>query len=212
MAGDTASTAAEPARRAYGRALALVGVGAVGLLLAYGMTWGSATVPLVAGAEGTGAVRAFTGRDLFPAAAAMGWVCLAGVAGVLATRSWGRVLVALAILVAGIGGAAGAIAFAVNPSAAIDGAADSPLGSAAAASTSTTAWWLLAVAGGVVAVLAAAWTVARGRTWPSMGARYERAARGRTPRDAWDAQDLGQDPTDDLVTGPDPDAETGSSA
>jgi hypothetical protein len=48
-------------------------------------------------------------------------------------------------------------------------------------------------------VAAACWTLASGSGWPTMGARYERTSAGRPAISAWDAQDLGQDPTDDLV-------------
>ena len=64
-------------------------------------------------------------------------------------------------------------------------------------------WWMVAAVAGVLAAAAGVWTVRRGRGWPSMGARYDRgsaddAGRARPVSD-WDAQDLGRDPTDDLV-------------
>lgn len=199
MSDGTTPDRGRTAGRSYGIALALIALGGAGLLVAYGMTWGSGSIPLVAGTDGPTALRQFTGRDLFPAAAVSGWVCLAGLAGVVATRSWGRILVGVAILVAGVAGAAGAIAFAVRASAAIDDAASGIVGAPVAVSSTITPWWVLALLAGAVAGLGALWTVVRGRRWPTLGARYERAARGRPAMSAWDAQDLGQDPTDDLV-------------
>ena len=58
----------------------------------------------------------------------------------------------------------------------------------------------LAIVGGALVALVGAWTVSRGRTWPSMGSRYERAgtASRRTPRlSDWEALDRGIDPTTD---------------
>jgi hypothetical protein len=58
------------------------------------------------------------------------------------------------------------------------------------------------VLAGLVVVLAGGWTIVRGRRWPTMGSRYDRGdGSGRSARrlSAWEAQDQGQDPTDDLV-------------
>jgi hypothetical protein len=156
------------------------------LLLAYGMTWAQAQVPLVGGI-GAARQQDLTGRDLQPLAAVCGWVALAGVAGVLATRGWGRSAVATVVLVAGVGGLAGAVTFALDP----DGAAID------ASSVTATQAWVLAAAGGILVVVAACWTIARGRSWPVMGTRYERGATSRPERSAWDLQDMGQDPTQD---------------
>lgn len=171
-----------PPARAYGLALVLLGAGGAGLLLAYGLTWAVVDVSLLPGSDAAVSTADVTGRELYPAAAASGWVALASVAGIVATRSWGRSLVAGIGLLAGLAGMAGAVAFAVAPP---DGA-------------SRVSWLLAALAGAVVAG-AAAWTLARGRSWPVMGGRYERRAKARREISAWDAQDLGRDPTDDLV-------------
>jgi uncharacterized membrane protein (TIGR02234 family) len=72
------------------------------------------------------------------------------------------------------------------------------------------AWPVLALAAGLLAAAAGLLTVVRGRTWPGMGRRYERAAaaaptapgpaRRRTDEDraldAWRALDRGEDPTE----------------
>jgi hypothetical protein len=186
-------------RRAYGTALALLGAGGLGLLVAYGLTWATADVPLLAGADGAVRAHALTGRDLFPAAAMSGWVALAGLAGVVATRSWGRRLVALLTLLAGLAGAGAAVAFAVAPTGIVDAAVATVAGGSPGAAFAVGPGWLLAVVAGAVVVVASAWTVVRGRAWPSLGRRYERGTRGGREISAWEAQDLGQDPTDDLV-------------
>jgi len=187
------------ARRAYGVTLAVLLAGSGLLLLAYGLTWATAEVPLLAGADDAVRVQDFTGRDLLPGAAMAGWVSLAAVAGVIATRSWGRVVVALLAALAGLAGAAGALVFAAMPTMLVDDAVSLALGTETyVRSTSTLSWALAAIAGLVVAV-AAGWTAVRGRRWPSLGRKYERTPAPAVQRSAWEAQDFGQDPTDDLV-------------
>ncbi|MDR7278108.1 Trp biosynthesis-associated membrane protein [Catenuloplanes atrovinosus] len=64
-------------------------------------------------------------------------------------------------------------------------------------------WPALTLLGGAAVAVAGGWTAARGADWPSLGARYERpvaspAVNGpRGTRQAWDALDRGEDPTDD---------------
>lgn len=160
-------------------ALAMVALAVAGLVLlvAFGMTWAVVDVEMV-----PGAVRQedLAGRDLYPLAAVSGWIALAAVAGIVATRSWGRVLVAAVGLAAGAAGAVGAVAGATAP------------GRVGAA-------WLLAGLAAAVVIASCGLTMARGRSWPSMGGRYERRRPGGRRLSAWDAQDLGRDPTDDLV-------------
>lgn len=80
---------------------------------------------------------------------------------------------------------------------------------AAGAATRLTAgvWPVLTLLGGVAVAAAGVWTAARGADWPSLGARYERPAVAadepvpavngpRGTRQAWDALDRGEDPTD----------------
>jgi hypothetical protein len=188
-----------PNRRAYGTALAVLVSGGLLLLAGYSLRWASVDVPLLAGAEGSVRSQDFTGQDLLPAAAMSGWVALAAVAGVLATRSWGRTLVAVLALLAGWAGLTGAVWFAIARSGLVDAAVQSLAGASASTDPEAGVGWLVAAIGGVLVIVAAAWTMARGRTWPAMGSRYETKAADRPAVDAWDAQDLGQDPTDDLV-------------
>jgi uncharacterized membrane protein (TIGR02234 family) len=79
----------------------------------------------------------------------------------------------------------------------------------------TAVWPLLAVLAGLLGIGAGVLAVVRGRTWPAMGRRYERAGapaaapaasrRPETDEDraqaAWKALDRGDDPTQDS-TGP----------
>ena len=51
-----------------------------------------------------------------------GWVSLAAVAGIVATRSWGRSVVAAIGLLAGLVGAGAAVAFALSPGSFVDAA------------------------------------------------------------------------------------------
>lgn len=192
-------TEAATARRSYATALLVLSVGSLLLLWSYGLTWSTADVPLLAGAADTTRIRELTGRDLFPGAAMAGWVSLAAVAGIVATRSWGRSVVAAIGLLAGVVGAGAAVAFALSPGSFVDAAVGLELGVDASVTSSTAAGWVPAVLAGAAVVIASGWTLARGRQWPTLGSRYERRSRATRAVSAWDAQDMGQDPTDDLV-------------
>lgn len=185
--------------RSYRMALSVLGVGAVLLLVGFALPWATAQVPLATGVDTATRAQDFTGRDLFPAAAASGWVCLAGLAGILATRSWGRIAVGLIVAVAGLAGAAVAVAFAAVPATYVDAAAGELLGSEGTVVSSATGWWALCLLGGLLSVYAGAWTVLRGRRWPTLGSRYERTPRAAAAVSPWDALDKGEDPTADLV-------------
>lgn len=160
--------------------LTALAAGAVGLVVAYGMTWTVSMVPLIEGAEESMREQTRTGRDLYPLAGAAGWLALAAVGGIIATRRWGRMLVAAVAVVAGVGGALGGLVTATDPA-------------------RTGGGWLVALVSGAVVAAAAAAVVVRGRHWPTLGSRYERRSSGATRQSAWDAQDSGRDPTDDLV-------------
>jgi hypothetical protein len=155
-------------------------VGAIGLIVAYGMTWTATVVPLIEGTDDAVREESVSGRDLYPLAGAAGWLALAAVGGIVATKRWGRVLVAVVALVAGAGGALGGLATATDE-------ARSGVG------------WLIALMAGALVSGAAAAVVVRGRTWPTLGSQYERRSSGAARMSAWDAQDSGRDPTDDLV-------------
>jgi hypothetical protein len=63
----------------------------------------------------------------------------------------------------------------------------------------TPAWPLLTALGGLVVAGAGALTVARGKKWPGMAARYDRPSQvsgpPRSEAQIWDALDRGEDPT-----------------
>ena len=177
------------ARRAYALALVGLAAGGLGLVIAYGLVWATADVPLLAGAEGVGRRAELTGQDLVPLAAAGGWLAVAAAGGIIATRGVGRRVVAAVALLAGVAGVVGAIAFAARVPEAI---ASVEAGASAQAATPA---WVLAVAAGSLVVASSAWTFLRGSTWPALGARYERSV-PRTEVSAWQAQDLGLDPTE----------------
>ncbi|HST67358.1 MAG TPA: Trp biosynthesis-associated membrane protein [Mycobacteriales bacterium] len=147
-----------------------------------------------------------SGRSLAPLVAGLGVVGLAGVVGLLATRRWGRLVVAALVALSGLAVAVDALTRLGAPSAAAaqrlledsdraGGLAADPVISATAAP----AWPLLAALGGLLLALGGLVALLRSRGWPTMSARYETpAARARKPRtDAavWDALSRGDDPT-----------------
>jgi hypothetical protein len=190
------------ARRPYATALGLQAVSGAAILVGYGLVWARVEVPMLAGgdlADGAVRVQEITGRDLYPGAAGMGWLALAAVAGVIATRSWGRLAVAVIGAIAGATGASVAIVFGLSGGTqAVTSFAES-IGGSGDVAAAATPLWVVAFAGGLGVLLASVWTAVRGRGWPAMGRRYERSERRGSAKSAWDALDQGEDPTDDLV-------------
>ncbi|GAB7037797.1 MULTISPECIES: Trp biosynthesis-associated membrane protein [Catenuloplanes] len=126
-----------------------------------------------------------TGSDLLVWLQPLAVVALAGAGALIATR---------ALVRRAIGGLVAALGLAIAAGAATELAAG--------------VWPALTSLGGAAVAAAGAWTVARGADWPSLGARYERPAAGRSEpapavnaprgtRQAWDALDRGEDPTDE---------------
>lgn len=185
--------------RQYRIALILLAVGSLLIIVGFSMTWAWAVVPLAPGVDDATREASYTGATLFPLAAAAGWLCLAGVAGVIATRTWLRAVVAVVLLVAGLAAAAAAVWFAVLPSTAVDSAASTQVGQPVLVPAASTGWWAAALLGGTLVGYAAIWALISGRAWPTLGSRYERRSATVAPASAWDALDKGQDPTDDLV-------------
>lgn len=179
--------------------------GAVAVIVGYGATWVVATTPVFAGtSHGQMTTElALSGRDLAPLGSAAGWVALAGVAGLLATRSWGRRVVGAIVALAG--GVAGTVAltFALTGHAFVE-ATLTARGLSAPSSVAGTAWWVVGAIGGLVVLAAGAAALVRGPSWPGLSGRYERnhaAAEASVDRPvggiaAWDAIDRGEDPTD----------------
>jgi hypothetical protein len=136
------------------------------------------------------ATTAVTGSDLAPVLPALALVALAGAAALLATRASARV--GVGVLLAGCG-----LGITVACGQTLAGRAGVAVG-----------WAVACAFAGVVVATAGVATVVRGRRWPGMGQRYERAARPgavATTTGAgagagysalwWDAIDRGEDPT-----------------
>ena len=194
-----------PGRRFAGVLLVLA-LASLGVLVSYGATWVVALVPVFAGSAAESAPAreiALTGRDLAPLGAAMGWVGLAAIAALLATRTWGRRVTGAVVLVAG--GAAGVtgVAFGLTEVASGGGgtfvaAALGDESAAAATSVSISAWWVVAVLSGLAMLACGMLALVDGPSWPRLGARYSRPDSQATVPSAaaaWDALDRGEDPT-----------------
>lgn len=185
----------EADKRSYRLALLVLAVGAVLLLVAFAMPWATVELPLVPGATAGTRAHQFSGRDLLEGPAASGWLCLAGVAGVVATRSWGRVTVGAIVLLAGLVAAGSSLVFAFGSSGFIETATTTLTGSPGSISADMTPWWVLSLLSGAVAAFAGAWTVRSGRRWPALGSRYDRHPGAASAMSAWDSLDRGEDPT-----------------
>lgn len=190
--------------------LTLLGLVLSGLtvITAFALPWVTTTAPLVEGLSESLTNVTFTGRELLPLAAAMGWVGLAALAGIIAARGWGRVIVGFVVVAAGLVTAVGATGFGTNPrsllSATLTGRIGSrDLGGVDLGQWSRTPWWALGLVGGLGLVVSGGLIVARGRTWPGLSRRYERSATAKSAAtsgpisalSAWDALDRGEDPT-----------------
>ena len=187
-------------RREYAFALVVLLVGAVGSVVAYGATWVTVTVPVFAGEVSPTTQETFTGRELIGFGGAAGWVALAAVAGIIATRTWGRVIVGGVAVMAGATAGVAGLTFIFSRDALIRAAVDD----GEIISAQSNLWWLLAAVSGLAVVVAGIMVVARGRRWAALGRRYERAGGTRisdgqptSAAQACDALDQGQDPTVD---------------
>lgn len=202
---------ASPGRR-FAVVLLVVLLGSVGILVAFSATWVVAEVPVFSGSDAqVGPARevALTGRDLVPLGAAMGWVGLAAIAALLATRTWGRRVTGAVVLLAGGASGVTGVAFAFTEVATGGGGAfvEAALGSrtdAVPTSVSVSAWWVVAIASGLALMACGLLAVIEGPSWPRLGARYARTAPDAAPSAAatWDALDRGEDPTIDADADP----------
>jgi uncharacterized membrane protein (TIGR02234 family) len=185
-----------------GAALAGCALAGALALSAGGQTWSTVTVsrrpPLPPVTE------ALTGSALNPLVPAAGLVLLSAAVAVLAVRGAGRAAVGAVVVLAGA-------ALAWSGLSVLTGGADP--GTAAPGEERTAevaaAWPVVCLVAAAVALAAGVLVLARGRRWPGMARRYDRApgtaapaaARPRTDEDraldAWRALDRGDDPTDD---------------
>lgn len=154
-------------------AIVLLTVGSFLLLIALSKSWAVAPTALLDGVTPS-RERVMSGAAVAPAATAAAWIGFAGIAGIIATRSWGRIVVGVIVAVAALAGIVSAIAAWTMP------------------------WAPIAVAGLALTGSAGVLTVLRGARWPGLGSRYERSApqaQGADDRATWDALDRGEDPT-----------------
>jgi len=154
----------------------LVTAAAAGLvLLAASRTW----VVEAVGDRPVGMIADQTGAELTPALPALAIVALAGAGAVVASRGWARAAVSVLLMLSGLGIAV----LAGSHLADLDGR--------------RALWPLVAFIGGGVVAGSGLRALLRGRSYPSMGTRYERAARAPVEGDLWAAIDRGEDPTRD---------------
>lgn len=193
-------------KREYPAALVGLVLGALILVVSYGATWAVAQVPVFTGASGDSdplSEVVLTGRDLAPLGGAAGWVALAGVGGLLATRGWGRRVIGVLLVLAGGEAGVTALTFGLARTAYVDEALDARATvDVTATSLTTSSWWVLAVVGGLLVLVVGILAVVRGHRWPGLSGRYERRAEIPSADGpvssiaAWDALDRGEDPTD----------------
>lgn len=180
--------------RTYRNALVALIAGAALLLIGYSMPWVTVAIPLVTGGPASSEVE-LSGSSIASVAAMAGWIAAAGVAGIIATRTWGRVIVGAIVTISGAGSLLASAWFAVASTELVRAAAESRAGETLAdfGDYSITWWWIPTLLGSVLVLAAGALTCARGRTWPGLGRKYDRT----NPRKLsdWQALDEGLDPT-----------------
>lgn len=183
--------------REYGLSLAVMAVAAVGIVIAYRSIWITAAIPVFSGTTAPTTNEQFSGTSLVGLGGAAGWVALAAVGGVVATRSWGRAVVGAIAFLAGAAAGVSALSFWFSRGPLVDAALDG----GEAITVQGNLWWVIAVAGGLGVMITGAMTLIRGRMWPALGRRYERQASApvtpTSPTEIWDALDRGEDPTRD---------------
>ena len=187
--------------RGLGLAVLLCLLGAFVVLVGAGREW--ASVQVAAGALTDAQTVSVAGTELAGGVRGLGLVGLAGVVALAATRRVGRVVVGALLLLTGAGVVATVVGVDLG-AATLDSEAVGSAGGRVEGDVATTAWPWLTALGGVLLAAAGLLTVARGRSWPGLGQRYEApAAREQaapaTPaqieRSLWEALDRGEDPT-----------------
>lgn len=205
----------EPDRRGYRRALILLAVGAALLFVGYAQVWASAVV-LQQGLPSL--VVELKGREIQPAGSASAILALAGIAGLVATRRFGRAVTGVLLVLEGLLALVGALWFGAGAGNRADVVrlVSEKAGIDVEAELSVRPWWVVVAVGGALLVVVGVLAVLRGGTWPVMGRKYERgdaeASRG-APRgplggpSAWEQLDQGVDPTVDPTADAAPDTE-----
>lgn len=180
--------------RTYRYALFALIIGAALLLLGYSMPWATVSIPIVTGGPASSEVE-LSGSSIAPLASVAGWLAAAGLAGIIATRTWGRVIIGAIVAIAGAGSTLAVGWFAVASAGLIRAAAEARAGETLGdiGDYSITWWWIPTLLASLLVLAAGLLTCTRGRTWPGLGRKYDRAnPRQLTP---WQALDEGQDPT-----------------
>ncbi|WP_246078940.1 TIGR02234 family membrane protein [Modestobacter excelsi] len=210
---DAAATVGKPStRRELTVAVLLCALSGGLALSSSSQPWADVTITREAPLPPTSEV--LSGSQAAPLVGACGLLLLAAAVAVIAVRGVGRIAVGLVVAVAGgvlgwsgLRGVTGGLDLdATDVSSAVG------LGRAQVTSDPVVGWAALALVAGVLAVLAGLLVVLRGRSWPGMARRYERAGaparttpapsrprRPESPEDrhqaAWKALDRGDDPT-----------------
>ncbi len=191
--------------------LSLVGSGLV--LLALGRAWVTVTAAPAVTIKATTART--DGSTIVGAAELLGYVGLAGVLAVAATRSWGRRVVGVLLVLAGIAVAAivakalgdGLFLRAYPPAAkalcngvSVDTCIRGVAAMGGTHITESVLWPVVTIVGAVLLVGAGGVVAVRGPGWAALGSSYEVPAARETaaePTDkaTWDQLDAGEDPT-----------------
>lgn len=148
------------------------------------------------------AVRASVAGDKVASGAqALGYVGLAGVVALAATKRWGRVLVGVLVLASGVGVIVSVCRVLADG---VQRRALATLGPGEFTAPSTTSGWAwLVLVGGVLLIGSGLLVAVRGRRWAALSSAYE-APSSRAPeppatdKGVWDALDRGEDPTSSL--------------
>jgi uncharacterized membrane protein (TIGR02234 family) len=196
---------APTARRELTTAVLLCAAAGALALSSGGQAWADVTATREAPLPPVATV--LTGGELAPLVPATGLLLLAAAVALFAVRGWGRTVVGVVVAAAGATAVVSAVrvltgSVQVGPDD-LDGQVG--LGGATISVDVPAGWPVLALVAGVLGLLGGLLVVARGRRWPGMGQRYQRA--GAAPRRpvtdedrhqaAWKALDGGTDPTDD---------------
>lgn len=181
--------------------MCLIGAGL--LLWALGRTW--VRLEDVSGLTIRGVSDEVSGRDVATGALACAFVGLAAVVALIATRAWGRVLVGVLVVAAGVGALVDLVPLLSNDTlgrrvfrslAQCDAGGCSARGSV---KPTFSGWAWVAVCGAVLMVLAGAFVALRGRSWAGLSSSYEAPSAppeaSVTDKGVWDALDRGEDPT-----------------
>jgi uncharacterized membrane protein (TIGR02234 family) len=194
------SESAGVSRRSYVMSLLAGVIGGGVVAVAAAKPWATVTV----GGQGLPALPvSVDGADAVPMVAALGLVLLAGAVSLVATRSQGRRLAGLLLVVAAL--VVGWQTLTAGPAItdALRAQMVGAVGSSPSPHADGTAWRWLTLFGAGLSLLAGLAAIAKGPDWPVMGSRYDppkgaRAASGAeagTDTDTWRAIDEGRDPT-----------------